>query len=156
MSAAHQIEVWNSVSLVFLRLSFTSLDFISNFLSVCKIISRAFKYHQSTCFFYTIMQKYSSTITNKVHCIKLRVRPDTSARIIKTVSQPTAFPSSLRQRLRSDVQTVSTDDDPRKKDAVIQEKCEKCGREEVRYYTQQLRSADEGSTVFYHCECGHK
>ncbi|KAF2102945.1 hypothetical protein NA57DRAFT_52486 [Rhizodiscina lignyota] len=81
---------------------------------------------------------------------------DTSARTIKTVSQPSAFPSSLRQRLRSDVQTASTDDDPRSKDAVIQERCEKCGREEVRFYTQQLRSADEGSTVFYHCECGNK
>ena len=26
----------------------------------------------------------------------------------------------------------------------------------MRYYTLQLRSADEGSTVFYSCECGHK
>jgi len=28
-------------------------------------------------------------------------------------------------------------------------RCEQCGCLEVRYYTQQLRSADEGSTVFY-------
>jgi len=27
----------------------------------------------------------------------------------------------------------------------------------MRYYTQQLRSADEGSTVFYSCgQCGYK
>jgi DNA-directed RNA polymerase I subunit RPA12 len=40
--------------------------------------------------------------------------------------------------------------------AVIDERCEKCGREQVRFYTQQLRSADEGTTVFYECECGKK
>lgn len=40
--------------------------------------------------------------------------------------------------------------------ATIAHTCEKCGRDEVRYYTQQLRGADEGSTVFYECDCGHK
>lgn len=45
-----------------------------------------------------------------------------------------------------DIQTTSVIDHP----------CEKCGREQVRYYTQQLRSADEGTTVFYECDCGHK
>jgi len=40
--------------------------------------------------------------------------------------------------------------------SVIAERCAECGREEVRYYTQQLRSADEGSTVLYECDCGHK
>lgn len=45
-----------------------------------------------------------------------------------------------------DVQTTSTIDQP----------CEKCGRPQVRYYTQQLRGADEGTTVFFECDCGHK
>ena len=41
-------------------------------------------------------------------------------------------------------------------DATINLPCEKCGNEEVRFYTQQLRSADEGTTVFYSCPaCGH-
>lgn len=52
------------------------------------------------------------------------------------------------------MQTVSEDDV--NTTSVIAQRCEECGREEVRYYTQQLRSADEGSTVFYECDCGHK
>lgn len=35
--------------------------------------------------------------------------------------------------------------------------CPKCGRGEMVYNTAQLRSADEGQTVFYSCEgCGYK
>ena len=52
------------------------------------------------------------------------------------------------------MQTLSEDDV--NTTSVIAQRCEECGREEVRYYTQQLRSADEGSTVFYECDCGHK
>jgi DNA-directed RNA polymerase I subunit RPA12 len=52
------------------------------------------------------------------------------------------------------VQTINDDDV--QTTSVIQHPCDKCGREEVRYYTQQLRSADEGTTVFYECDCGNK
>lgn len=78
---------------------------------------------------------------------------DTSSKTIITRSKPTAFPSALRAK-RSEVQTINEAD--MQTHAVISERCEKCGREEVRFYTQQLRSADEGSTVFYECECGNK
>ncbi|KAF4305794.1 hypothetical protein GTA08_BOTSDO06919 [Botryosphaeria dothidea] len=78
---------------------------------------------------------------------------DTAAKTIVTHSKASAFPSSLRDK-RSEVQILTEDD--MQTDAIIRQTCEKCGREEVRYYTQQLRSADEGSTVFYTCECGHK
>lgn len=38
--------------------------------------------------------------------------------------------------------------------ATIEEPCLKCGAREVGYYTVQLRSVDEGQTVFYECfEC---
>ncbi len=41
----------------------------------------------------------------------------------------------------------------------VDEPCPKCAHPEMSFYTMQLRSADEGSTVFYEClnkACGHK
>ena len=53
------------------------------------------------------------------------------------------------------MQTLTEEDV--QKDAVIQQTCSECGSKEMRYYTQQLRSADEGTTVFYSCVvCGHR
>ena len=79
---------------------------------------------------------------------------DTASTSTTTTSKSNAFPSALRQK-RSAVQTL-TEDDVRI-DAEIDHPCPECGEERMRYYTQQLRSADEGSTVFYSCEnCGHK
>lgn len=78
---------------------------------------------------------------------------DTSSKVVVTRSKPDAFPSPLRAK-RSEVQTITEDDMQTR--AVVRQPCPKCGREEVRYYEQQLRSADEGSTIFYECKCGHK
>ncbi len=42
------------------------------------------------------------------------------------------------------------------KHATIEEPCPKCGHHELYFYTMQLRSVDEGSTVFYECpKCSH-
>jgi hypothetical protein len=68
-------------------------------------------------------------------------------------SKPSAFPSALRAK-RSAVQTLSAED--RKTEAIIDRTCGECGRKEMFYTTVQLRSADEGSTVFYRCVCGFK
>lgn len=40
--------------------------------------------------------------------------------------------------------------------ATIKEKCPKCDAPEMVFHTAQLRSADEGQTVFYNCvKCGY-
>ena len=40
---------------------------------------------------------------------------------------------------------------------MIKEECLQCGAEEQAYETRQLRSVDEGQTIFYEClQCGAK
>ena len=78
---------------------------------------------------------------------------DAPSKTITSESKVSAFPSALRSK-RSAVRTLTRDD--HKTEAVIAQTCPSCGREEMRYYTLQLRSADEGSTVFFSCDCGHK
>ncbi|GAD99940.1 DNA-directed RNA polymerase I 13.1 kDa polypeptide [Paecilomyces variotii No. 5] len=78
---------------------------------------------------------------------------DIVPKTIVSESKPNAFPSALRAK-RSAVQTLTTED--RKTEAVAQRTCEKCGRKEMFYTSVQLRSADEGSTIFYSCVCGYK
>ncbi|KAI9731368.1 MAG: DNA-directed RNA polymerase I core subunit rpa12 [Cirrosporium novae-zelandiae] len=77
---------------------------------------------------------------------------DTSSKTIISKSKPSAFPSSLRAK-RSAVQTTTANE--AQTTARIKQTCPECGSPEMRYYTQQLRSADEGSTVFYVCDCGY-
>ena len=49
------------------------------------------------------------------------------------------------------------DEDDGNEHVIIEEPCPKCGHPEQYFYTMQLRSVDEGSTVFYECpKCNNK
>ncbi|PWA00609.1 hypothetical protein BB558_003333 [Smittium angustum] len=70
-----------------------------------------------------------------------------------TVTKPTAFPSILRNN-RSLIKGNVKDGGNQ---ATIEELCMKCGNNQMEFYTMQLRSADEGQTVFYKCtKCSYQ
>ncbi|CEG68520.1 DNA-directed RNA polymerase I core subunit rpa12 [Rhizopus azygosporus] len=72
---------------------------------------------------------------------------------VVTTSSERSFQSSLKAK-RHLVQQNKAAQQAR---AIIKEKCPSCGNPEMEYHTMQLRSADEGQTVFYNCKkCGHK
>ncbi|CAG8467002.1 2972_t:CDS:2, partial [Scutellospora calospora] len=60
--------------------------------------------------------------------------------VITSKSKPKTFPSKLRSR-HSKIQQLDN----------YKEESASCGNEEMNYHTMQLRSADEGQTIFYHC-----
>lgn len=64
-----------------------------------------------------------------------------------TMSAPMPKPTWIKDE---DVTSASD------KHALIDEPCPKCNHPEMHFYTMQLRSVDEGSTVFYECpKCSH-
>ncbi|EAQ88156.1 conserved hypothetical protein [Chaetomium globosum CBS 148.51] len=73
---------------------------------------------------------------------------------VTTRTKPSDFPSALRQKLsivqtveRHKVQTERIDSNT---------ECPKCGKTGIRYSEVQQRSADEGSTIIYNCDCGER
>lgn len=74
---------------------------------------------------------------------------------VVTKSAEDAFPSALK--LKRSVVKTSLKTDELEEGATINEKCPKCDNNEMQYHTLQLRSADEGATVFYTCtSCGYR
>ncbi|KAM7206897.1 hypothetical protein V8F20_002603 [Naviculisporaceae sp. PSN 640] len=79
---------------------------------------------------------------------------DSRSKSVTTQTKPSDFPSLLRQKL-SVVQTVERHKVQTERiDANTD--CPKCGTRGIRYSEVQQRSADEGSTILYNCDCGHK
>ncbi|KAJ6459512.1 DNA-directed RNA polymerase I kDa polypeptide [Mycena sanguinolenta] len=71
---------------------------------------------------------------------------------IITRSDPDAFPSALRQKRKTQTKLHESGD----QGTLVAEKCPSCGALEAYSKEMQLRSADEGSTIFYTCvACKH-
>ena len=71
---------------------------------------------------------------------------------ITTVSQDTLKPTWAR----SDEEQAALRSSNTPTRATVEEACLRCGHGEVGFYTVQLRSVDEGQTVFYECpKCKH-
>ncbi|EFI28592.1 DNA-directed RNA polymerase I kDa polypeptide [Coprinopsis cinerea okayama7 len=72
--------------------------------------------------------------------------------VITTRSHPDAFPSPLQQKRK----TLTKRHDQGDQGTLVAEKCPSCGHMEAYSKEMQLRSADEGSTIFYTCaSCKH-
>lgn len=69
-----------------------------------------------------------------------------------TKSKPASLPSTLRQRLTGNLQQEHCGISAW---VPISETCPRCGAKEVAYTQVQRRSADEGSTIMYRCDCGN-
>ncbi|KAF9466861.1 DNA-directed RNA polymerase I kDa polypeptide, partial [Collybia nuda] len=71
---------------------------------------------------------------------------------ITTRSHVDAFPSALRQKRKTQTKQHAQGD----QGTLVSEKCPSCGNLQAYSKELQLRSADEGSTVFYSCTaCKH-
>ncbi|KAK9380405.1 uncharacterized protein V2V93DRAFT_370586 [Kockiozyma suomiensis] len=96
---------------------------------------------------------------NSLNCSQCGASYDSQAfenLTVTTKSSDSAFPSALRLK-RSVVKTSLGRDEQTEEGATINEKCPQCGKDEMQYYSLQLRSADEGATIFYTCtDCGYK
>ena len=78
------------------------------------------------------------------------------------IVQTTADPKPEHQwviDLRKEMERLNNNTHENKEDerATVDEDCPKCGFGKASFYTMQLRSVDEGQTVFYTClDCSHK
>ncbi|KAJ3413992.1 DNA-directed RNA polymerase I core subunit rpa12 [Chytridiales sp. JEL 0842] len=74
---------------------------------------------------------------------------------VLTESKSGAFPSRPKPAKESTKSGSSKTSAHLRDGATIKEKCPKCEAPEMVFHTAQLRSADEGQTVFYSCvKCG--
>jgi len=74
--------------------------------------------------------------------------------VVESESTPRTDPAWVLANLKK---ARGEDNEDSNERAIVDEDCPKCGHTKASFYTMQLRSVDEGQTVFYKClECGNK
>lgn len=67
------------------------------------------------------------------------------------VRKDLALKPALQQKKRERIQISDNAENDGGNRAIVDEECPKCSNPQMFFYTMQLRSVDEGSTVFYEC-----
>jgi DNA-directed RNA polymerase I subunit RPA12 len=92
------------------------------------------------CFCGTILD--IPTVGNEVMCQRC------GARIELNEETPVVMSKTFESTNKVDIKKA--------KGAKIKQQCPMCNSEEMSYSTVQMRSADEGQTIFYECDCGYR
>lgn len=101
----------------------------------------------------TILDPPDNEIVKCTHCPFSCKFTDIMAPEVITKSAPTTKPAWVADEGKDEGSAGKE----MVKHATIEESCPRCNHPELYFYTMQLRSVDEGSTVFYECpECAYK
>mmetsp|Transcript_24489 Transcript_24489/g.40830 ORF Transcript_24489/g.40830 Transcript_24489/m.40830 type:complete len:116 (+) Transcript_24489:66-413(+) len=100
----------------------------------------------------TILDPPDGDLVTCTHCSFSCKFVDIMTPEVITKSPPTGKPQWV-----ADEKDSGTGGKEMVKHATIEEPCPRCSHPELYFYTMQLRSVDEGSTVFYECpRCAYK
>ncbi|SZE99952.1 unnamed protein product [Blumeria hordei] len=96
----------------------------------------------------------SLSVESEILCRCCGARNSNTNCFATTLTTTQNFPSRLREILTSQTQELTAKDFESTR--IIERECPECQAKVMTWSEAQLRSADEGSTIFYRCVCGYR